>query len=186
MPTATLSPVAGFEIAGFEVPGFGGAGFETAGLGGAGEDATGSPSSYTQPVAGVITDFFRPPAHVGDRGNRGWEYTVQPGSEIRAAQDGVVHFAGQIAGTYYVSINHADGLKTTHTDVADIQVSKSEPVTQGQLLASTASAQFHFGVLRGDEYIDPASLFGCSGEGCQQPWQATAGKVRLLPMAVVS
>ena len=131
----------------------------------------------------MITDFFRPPAHVGDRGNRGWEYTAQPGSEIRAAQDGVVHFAGQIAGTYYVSINHADGLKTTHTDVADIQVSKSEPVTQGQLLASTASAQFHFGVLRDDEYVDPASLFGCSGESCQQPGQATAGKVRLAPMA---
>lgn len=142
-----------------------------------------SNSSYDLPVQGEITDFFRPPAHIGAQGNRGWEYTTLIGSQVKAAQSGVVHFAGQVAGNFYVSILHPDGIKTTYSFVSDIQVSKSEAVQKGQLIALTTDRPFHFGVVKNDDYIDPVLLFDCQDESCFKQDQGDIMKVRLIPMA---
>jgi len=143
----------------------------------------GSSSSYNQPVLGEVTDFFRPPAHTGAKGNRGWEYAVLSDTEVRAAQSGVVHFAGQIAGNFYVSIFHPDGIKTTYSFVSDIQVSKADTVQKGQLIARTADQPFHFGVIENDIYLDPASLLDCQDGSSHRQAQSDSEKVRLIPMA---
>ena len=41
-----------------------------------------------------------------------------PGRPVLAAGDGVVVFAGMVAGRPVVSIDHADGLRTTYEPVA--------------------------------------------------------------------
>jgi len=166
-PTATLQPIGGFQP-NFAKPGA----------------SSELPSTdYAPPVQGEITDFFRPPAHIGASGNRGWEYTTSPNSPVRAAQGGVIHFAGQIDGDFYISINHADGIKTTYSYLSDLKVAKSQLVARGELLASTAGKQFHFGVVEDNQYVDPALLFDCSAESCQQLTQVSSAKVRLIPMA---
>lgn len=116
-------------------------------------------SAYIQPVAAEILDFFRPPAHIGGSGNRGWEYGTTSGTQIVAAADGQVHFAGKIGKSSYVSINHPDGLRTTYSHVADITVKKNQSVSKGQLLASTSEVAFHFGVRVDKNYLDPAEIF---------------------------
>lgn len=115
---------------------------------------------YTEPVAGKVVDWFRPPAHIGAPGNRGWEYETQPDSPVVAAGAGHIRFAGQVGGSLYVSINHPDGVRTTYSHVKDIAVKKGDFVEQGSVLASTKGASFHFGAIKEGDYIDPAGLIG--------------------------
>lgn len=115
---------------------------------------------YMEPVAGMVVDWFRPPAHIGAPGNRGWEYETQPDSPVVAAGAGHVRFAGQVGGSLYVSINHSDGVRTTYSHVKDIAVKKGDFVAQGSVLASTKGASFHFGAIKDGDYIDPAELIG--------------------------
>ncbi len=100
-----------------------------------------------------------------------------------AAQSGTVHFAGQIAGNSYISINHTGGIRTTYSHITDIQVAKSQTVTRGQPLARTAKETFHFGVRQADEdgeydeYIDPATLFACQSVPATAPADSPANSL---------
>ena len=120
-------------------------------------------AGYIAPVAGRVVDWFRPPAHIGAPGNRGWEYEIQPDSPVLAAGAGHIRFAGQVGGSLYVSINHPDGVRTTYSHVKDIAVKKGDFVEQGSVLASTKGSSFHFGAIRDGDYIDPAELMGRGG-----------------------
>ncbi|MEM7286972.1 MAG: M23 family metallopeptidase [Actinomycetota bacterium] len=118
----------------------------------------------TPPVDGVIVDGFRPPAHIGAPGNRGWEYATAPGTQVRAALGGVVAFAGPVAGNLHVSIDHPAGLRTTYSFLADIGVTRGQVVGPGAVLGSTADT-FHFGLRRNGAYVDPALLFAFAALG---------------------
>lgn len=122
------------------------------------------------PVDGVVVDAFRPPAHIGAPGNRGWEYATVPGTPVRAVLAGTVVFAGPVAGRWYVSIDHPGGLRTTYGGVDAVSVSVGDAVLGGDVIAATG-ARFHFGVRRDGDYIDPALLFG----------SGVAGPIRLVP-----
>ncbi len=115
-------------------------------------------AQYVEPVDGPVIDTFRPPAHVGAPGNRGWEYQTTPGSTVRAVADGTVVFAGPIGGRLYVSIDHVGGIRTSYSFVASISVRRGQTVGAGEMVATTG-ARFHFGVRRGSRYIDPGLLF---------------------------
>lgn len=117
------------------------------------------PVAYIPPVDAPVTDPFRPPAGPYGPGNRGIEYATVPGSDVIAAADGVVTFAGSVAGALYVTILHADGIRTTVSYVATVRVAAGEPVARGQLIAS-AGPVTHVSARLADEYIDPATLWG--------------------------
>ena len=51
---------------------------------------------YSPPVSAPIGDHFRAPATLYGPGNRGLEYVTQPGTDVRAAGDGIVAFAGVV------------------------------------------------------------------------------------------
>lgn len=145
--------------------------------GGDGEHGRG----YIEPVAGRVVDWFRPPAHIGAPGNRGWEYATQPDSPVLAAAAGHVRFAGQVGGSLYVSINHPDGVRTTYSHVKDIAVKKGDSVEQGSVLASTKGASFHFGAIKDGDYIDPAGLIGDDPEGSGGGEGGSPRLTRLVP-----
>ena len=113
---------------------------------------------YSPPVDGEVTDPFRPPATPYGPGNRGLEYATPPGSPVRSIGDGVVAFAGPVAGRGVVVVEHPDGLRSSLTGLSAISVHVGDPVRRGQLVGRSA-AILHLGVRRGDAYIDPASLF---------------------------
>jgi len=82
-----------------------------------------------------------------------------------AAQSGVVAFAGWVAGSLFISIDHPDGVRTTYSWLSAVAVRRGDPVTVGQVVGSTghghpdvATPHLHFGARVGSTYIDPMLL----------------------------
>jgi murein DD-endopeptidase MepM/ murein hydrolase activator NlpD len=108
---------------------------------------------------------FEAPPHPFAAGHRGVDLTGLPGSTVAAAGDGVVAFAGMVAGRPVVSIDHAGGLRTTYEPVdpsvaAGRRVFRGEPIgtlTAGHL-GCAAEACLHWGLRRGETYLDPLLL----------------------------
>ena len=117
-----------------------------------------TPVGYAPPVEAPVTDPFRPPASPYGPGNRGLEFGTAPGTSVAAAADGTVTFAGVVAGRRWVTIRHADGVRTTYGPLDDLSVTTGEHVTRGQPIGTTADA-LTFTARVGDAYVDPASLF---------------------------
>jgi len=126
---------------------------------------------YTPPMIGPIQDPFRPPAHIGARGNRGLQYGYSEGQGIRAAAVGQVLFAGQVGFRQVITVQHADGVKTTYTGLNEVWVTRGALVNRFTTMG-IGSARFHFGARLGDHYLDPQILFDAS-----EPTEQT----RLIP-----
>lgn len=121
---------------------------------------------HQPPVDAEIVDIFRPPAHIGAPGNRGLEYSPDPGQPVWASAEGSVVFAGPVAGNRFVTVLHPDGLRSSYGYLGWIAVTEGDRVRGGQLLGTT-SGRFFFSVRARDAYLDPARVL-------------TAGRVRLL------
>jgi Peptidase family M23/Putative serine esterase (DUF676) len=117
-------------------------------------------AGYQPPVAAPVSDPFRPPADDYSAGNRGIEYATTPGTEVRAAADGDVVFAGEVGGTLHVVILHGDGIRTSYSYLAALRVQRGDAVRQGQVIGITGDRRLHFGARAGAAYVDPALLFG--------------------------
>jgi len=133
--------------------------------------AAAGPPSYEPPTSAPVVDPFRPPAGPYGAGNRGLEYATVPGEPARAVADGVVAFAGQVAGRLVVSVDHTDGLRSSLTGLATIVVATGGAVRRGAMVGTVAD-RLHLGIRRGDTHLDPAALFVLS---------APTGAVHLVP-----
>ncbi len=129
----------------------------TAVLAGFAPPASAATVTYVEPVAGRVTDPFRPPKTPYGAGNRGLQYDTVPGSVARASAAGRVTFAGQVGGALHVVVQHADGVRTSESFLRTVRVRAGQVVTQGEAIGTTGSS-FHFGARIGDAYIDPAIL----------------------------
>lgn len=104
-------------------------------------------------------------------GHRGVDLAGATGQAVLAAGEGVVVFAGTVAGKPVVSIDHPGGLRTTYEPVeakvaAGSRVSRGSPI--GTLVAGhegcPAAACLHWGARRESgahnrrEYVDPLGL----------------------------
>src|SRR5438445_5817433 len=114
--------------------------------------------TYSPPVDAPVGDPFRPPATPYGPGNRGLEYATAPGTPVHAAADGTVVFAGFVAGKQWITLRHADGLRTTYGPMADSAVATGDTVHRGDVIGRTADA-LTFTARLGDDYVDPSSLF---------------------------
>lgn len=131
-----------------------------------GEPAT-AVSGWTAPLAGglTVTRPFEPPAHAYGPGHRGADLGGAAGVPVLAAGDGIVVFAGMVAGRPVVSIDHAGGLRTTYEPV-DPSVGAGQSVTSGSPIGTLlsghagcpADACLHWGLRHGETYLDPLSL----------------------------
>lgn len=113
---------------------------------------------HTPPVAAPIVDPFRAPEHEFGPGNRSIDYDTEPGVAVVASADGVVSFAGQVAGTLFASIDHGDGLVTTVGLLDDVAVSGGEVVSRGDVLG-TAGDTLSFSARQDGVHFDPELLF---------------------------
>jgi len=113
---------------------------------------------YVPPVDAPVVDPFRPPATRWAPGNRGLEYGTEPGTVVRAVGEGTVVFAGTVAGTHHVTVQHPDGVRTSYSFLDEVRVVVGQRVAQGHPLGTTAG-NLHLGARVGDEYFDPALLF---------------------------
>ncbi|MEV6620766.1 M23 family metallopeptidase [Amycolatopsis sp. NPDC051106] len=125
----------------------------------------------------VVTKYFDAPETPYGAGHRGVDLAAVPGQEVLAADAGVVVFAGLVAGRPVISVDHDGGLRTTYEPV-EPKVAVGEQVYRGQVLGSVLAghpgcaiaACLHWGVRRGDEYVDPLALTGEVGEFRLKPW----------------
>ncbi|MET1048749.1 MAG: peptidoglycan DD-metalloendopeptidase family protein [Acidimicrobiales bacterium] len=131
----------------------------TAGLAG---PTAAEPAIYRPPVDAPVVDGFRLPNGPFGAGNRGLEYDTVPGQVVRAIGDGLVVFAGPVAGIRYVTVLHPDGLRSSYGYLADLLVAAGERIVIGQVVG-TAGERLHLGVRSGGTYLDPAALFTTTG-----------------------
>lgn len=131
---------------------------------------------FRWPLPGTpsVTRGFQPPQSAWGAGHRGVDLAGYGGERVVAAGAGRVSYAGLLAGRGVVTVTHAGGLRTTYEPVtASVRV--GQVVAAGDLLGRLgagghcAAACLHWGLLRGDTYLDPLSLL------VDQP-------VRLLPL----
>lgn len=117
------------------------------------------PVTYQAPVPGPIVDPYRPPSTPYGPGNRGIDYATTPGEPVAAPADGVVTFAGAVAGGLHVVVLHRDGIRTSMSFLASVLVARDQQVVAGQTVGR-AGSRLHFGARRGEVYLDPGTLFG--------------------------
>ena len=119
---------------------------------------TAGAEEYRPPVEGQVVDPFRPPAEVWQAGNRGIDYQTGPDTPVLASASGQVIFAGQVASDWHVTLEHADGLRTSYSYLASVAVTVGEQVPLGGVVG-TSAGRFHFGVRAPDgTYLDPQQL----------------------------
>ncbi|MCO5992150.1 M23 family metallopeptidase [Actinoallomurus rhizosphaericola] len=117
---------------------------------------------------------FDPPAHPWESGHRGVDLAAPPGRPVFAAGAGRVTFARDLAGRGVITISHGT-LRTTYLPVRPV-VRTGQTVVAGTRIGVVEAmlghcgqeSCLHWGLLRGDSYLDPLSLLGL-------------GPVRLLP-----
>src|SRR4029079_8095310 len=113
----------------------------------------------------VVHPFQEPASGYGP-GHRGADLARAPGTPVRAANDGVVCFAGSVADTLHVTVAHAGGLRTSYSFLAQVSVREGQTVARGDVVGTTGGTGpdhdgtvLHLGLRVGDRYVDPMQLF---------------------------
>lgn len=114
------------------------------------------------PVPGPVVNGFEPVGLYA--GHWGVDLLAESGTPVTAALDGVVSFAGSIAGRRSVTVAHAGGLRTSYSYLATIDATVGDRVAAGDALGTTGAEHggtLHFSVRVFDRYVDPAELLSC-------------------------
>ncbi|MGW7520257.1 murein hydrolase activator EnvC family protein [Streptomyces sp. NPDC054796] len=132
----------------------------------------------------VVVRGWEPPPEPWAAGHRGVDLAARSGQAVRAAAPGKVVFAGNVAGRGVISVqltgSGSPPLRTTYEPVRP-SARKGDRVRAGEAVGRLAPGPFHceegclhWGLLRGDRYLDPLSLL---------PYALLrGGAARLLPV----
>jgi murein DD-endopeptidase MepM/ murein hydrolase activator NlpD len=114
---------------------------------------------FRWPARGRIIQGF------ANGGNDGINIAVPEGTQVKAAEAGVVAYAGSELKGYgnLVLIRHPNGFVTAYAHNGDISVKRGDQVTRGQTIAKSgqsgnvSSPQLHFELRKGSTPVDPAN-----------------------------
>jgi len=118
------------------------------------------------PGSPLVDRPFQPPQTAWGAGHRGVDLRAYGGELVLAAGPGRVTYAGLLAGRGVVTVTHSGGLRTTYEPVA-ASVHVGQPVSRGTVLGRVRGGHascrpgttcLHWGLLRGDTYLDPLGL----------------------------
>ena len=126
-------------------------------------------AGWSPPVEGPGVRPFEPPVEAWSAGHRGVDYSVPPGTPVRAAAGGQVVFAGRVAGGLHVTLAHPGGVRTSYSYLSRADVALGTAVERGTVLGLSGGAGpvhgpgvVHFGVRAGGEYVDPGPLLAAT------------------------
>jgi murein DD-endopeptidase MepM/ murein hydrolase activator NlpD len=124
---------------------------------------------WSWPVAGPrrLERAFDPPAHEYGAGHRGIDIGAAPGAPISSPADGIVLFAGPVAGRSVVTVDHGGGVVSSFDPVIPSVVTGTI-VTRDTVIGHLEAGRsmhcvdgcLHLGARLGGVYIDPLPLFG--------------------------
>ena len=120
------------------------------------------------PVRGKVISGFGPKAN--GLKNEGINIAVPEGTSIRAADSGVVAYAGNELKGYgnLVLIRHENGYVTAYAHAKELFVKRGDTVKRGDVIAkagqtgSVSSPQLHFEVRKGATALDPMKFLSSS------------------------
>jgi murein DD-endopeptidase MepM/ murein hydrolase activator NlpD len=112
---------------------------------------------FRWPARGRIIQSFK------SGGNDGINIAVPEGTSVKAAESGVVAYAGNELKGYgnLILIRHPNGFVSAYANTSDIEVKPGETVKRGQTIAKSgqtgnvASPQLHFELRKGTTPVDP-------------------------------
>jgi murein DD-endopeptidase MepM/ murein hydrolase activator NlpD len=124
-------------------------------------EATGALPTFRWPVRGkVITSYG---AKTNGKSNDGINLAVPEGTPVKAAEDGVVAYAGNELKGYgnLVLVRHSNGYVTAYAHASEVLVKRGDPIKRGQVIAKSGqsgevgSPQLHFEIRKGSTPVDP-------------------------------
>jgi murein DD-endopeptidase MepM/ murein hydrolase activator NlpD len=121
-----------------------------------------APPGFAWPLRGRVIAGFGSP--VGGAPNQGIDLAVPAGTDIRAAEDGVVLYAGsEIKGLgNLLLLRHRDGFLTAYAHAQSFAVKPGDTVRRGQVIAKSGQSgavtkpQLHFEIRKDSAPVDPA------------------------------
>ncbi len=124
--------------------------------------STAAPPSFDWPARGRVILGFGQPA--GGAPNEGINLALPAGSDVVAAESGVVVYAGSDIKTYgnLVLVRHDNGFVTAYAHASRLLVKSGDKVRRGQAIAksgrtgSVTEPQLHFEIREGATPVDPA------------------------------
>lgn len=129
-------------------------------------EATGALPTFRWPVRGrVITGYG---AKTNGKQNDGINVAVPEGTPVKAAEDGVVAYAGSELKGYgnLVLIRHSNGYVTAYAHASELNVKRGDTIKRGQVIGKAGqsgdvnSPQLHFEIRKGSSPVDPLQYLG--------------------------
>lgn len=122
-----------------------------------------------------VVEGFDPPDQAWGAGHRGVDLLGHVGQTVNSSLGGTITFAAPLAGRGVVVVDHG-GFRTTYEPVS-ASVHVGDVVARGGVIGTLQRAAghcfpracLHWGLRRGETYLDPLTLVG-------------AGPIRLLPL----
>lgn len=116
------------------------------------------------PVRGRIISGYG--ARSGGKANDGIDISVPEGTSVKAAENGVVIYAGDGLKEFgnTVLVRHEDGLVTVYGHASELKVARGDKVKRGQELArsgmsgSAETPKLHFEVRKNSAPVDPSKF----------------------------
>jgi murein DD-endopeptidase MepM/ murein hydrolase activator NlpD len=117
--------------------------------------------AFRWPLRGRVINNFG--AKVSGAANDGIDLAAPEGTPVRAADDGVVAYAGNELKGYgnLVLVRHANGFVTAYANASELMVKRNEQVHKGQVIAKSgqtgtaANPQLHFEIRKNSAPVDP-------------------------------
>ena len=121
-----------------------------------------SDGRFRWPVRGRIIGKFGPAGKAGQQ-NEGIDLAVPLGTEVHAAENGVVAYAGDELKGYgkLVLIRHADNWVTAYAHNDELLVKRGDQIRRGQVIAKAGKSGgidqplLHFELRKGSQPVDP-------------------------------
>jgi murein DD-endopeptidase MepM/ murein hydrolase activator NlpD len=132
-------------------------------------EPAGSVPGFRWPARGRI--IAGPGAKPNGEQNDGINIALPEGTPVKAAEDGVVAYAGNELKGYgnLVLIRHSNGFVTAYAHASELLVKRNDQVRRGQVIArsgqtgTVTSPQLHFEIRRGSTPVDPMPLLDRAG-----------------------
>jgi len=117
--------------------------------------------AFRWPVRGRIINNFG--ARVNGSPNDGIDLALPEGTPVRAAEDGVVAYAGNELKGYgnLVLVRHANGFVSAYANASELMVKRNDQVHKGEVIlksgqtGNAAAPQLHFEIRKNSAPVDP-------------------------------